>query len=121
MSRIEDEELENFRRDAQRKQHHGRTPKKIADAMSSLLSRRGFARVMSVSAFTEVWLKVVGEKLGSHTRAGEVKRGVLEVTVRNSAVMQELTFAKMSIIKQLAAAAPDQKVSNLRFRVGPID
>lgn len=118
MSRNEEEEaLENLRRDAVRKQHFPKGPKKMADVMSGLMARKGFARVMSVSAFTTIWQAAVGEKLASQTRTGELKRGVLEITVRNSAVLQELTFAKSGILKQLTA----HNIRDLRMKVGPID
>jgi hypothetical protein len=63
----------------------------------------------------------VGEKLAAHTRPGNVSRGVLEVMVRNSAVLQELSFLKVNLIKSLTKSVPEQKIRNIRFRVGPVD
>jgi predicted nucleic acid-binding Zn ribbon protein len=68
-----------------------------------------------------VWREAVGDEVTAHSRTGNIRRGVLEVVVRNSAVVQELTFRKHQLIKQLAKLNPGQKIRDLRFRVGPID
>jgi predicted nucleic acid-binding Zn ribbon protein len=67
------------------------------------------------------WREVAGDKLAKHSRTGNIRRGVLNVFVRNSAVVQELTFRKSQLIKQLAKLNPGQKIRDLRFQVGPID
>jgi hypothetical protein len=41
--------------------------------------------------------------------------------VGNSSVLQELAFLKSKVIKQLARLAPDQKIRDVRFRVGPLE
>ncbi|MCH5375138.1 MAG: DUF721 domain-containing protein, partial [Planctomycetes bacterium] len=73
------------------------------------------------SELGSVWNDAVGAELGGQTRLGNLRRGVLEVTVGNSAVMQELTFMKREILKDLKRLVPEQKIRDLRFRVGPVD
>ena len=89
--------------------------------MSQLLARRGYAQVQSAALCESAWREAVGQKLAPHTRPGNVRRGVLEVLVASSSVMQELAFVKAKVIKQLAQLAPDQKIRDVRFRVGPIE
>ena len=55
------------------------------------------------------------------TRPGNVRRGVLEVLVRNSSVLQELGFLKAKIVKTLTKLVPEQQIRDVRFRVGTID
>ena len=45
---------------------------------------------------------------------------VVEVTVCNSAVLQELTFRKTELVKKIATALPDQKIRDMRFRIGTL-
>ena len=52
---------------------------------------------------------------------GNVRRGVLEVLVSNSSVLQELSFLKPKAIKTLTRLVPEQQIKGVRFRVGPID
>ena len=51
---------------------------------------------------------------------GNVRRGVLEVIVGNSAALQELTFQKKHLLDKIAAALPDQKIRDVRFRIGVV-
>ena len=67
------------------------------------------------------WQQAAGSELGPHTRAGQTCRGVLDVLVRNSAVVQELTFRKKQLLKRLAELSPGRKIRDLRFRVGAIE
>jgi predicted nucleic acid-binding Zn ribbon protein len=96
-------------------------PKAVGDVVSQLLARRGYAQVQSAAGCQDAWQQAVGEKLAPHTRAGSVRRGVLEVLVANSAALHEVAFVKAKIIKTLARLLPDQKIRDLRLRVGPLD
>ena len=96
-------------------------PKAMGDVMSQLLARRGYAQVQTAAACTAAWRTAVGEKIAASTRAGTVRRGVLEVLVSNSSVLHELSFVKVQVLKTLKELAPDQQIREIRFRVGPID
>ncbi|MDZ4819715.1 MAG: DUF721 domain-containing protein [Planctomycetota bacterium] len=95
-------------------------PQRIADVLAQLLARRGYANQQSAAAFGEAWSKAVGEPMCQYTRAGNLKRGMLEVTVANSTLMQELGYQKSDILSSLSQLLPDQKIRDLRFRVGSI-
>ena len=96
-------------------------PKPMASVMSQLLAKRGYAQVQTAALSAAAWREAVGEKLAAGTRPGNVRRGVLEVLVRNSSIHQELAFLKAKIVKSLAALSPDQRIRDVRFRVGPLD
>lgn len=121
MNATPDQDLDDLRRDAERKQYRRALPKKMGDVLSNLLARKGYARVLSTSAFSAAWQEAAGQRLAAHSRAGDVKRGVLEITVRNSAVLQELTFAKRGLLQRLVALLADQKIKDVRFKVGTLD
>ena len=50
-----------------------------------------------------------------------MKRGVLEVLVSNSSVLQELAFLKTKAVKTLKQLVPEQQIRDVRFRVGAIE
>ena len=116
-----DDDEKHFRQDAQRKTIRIPPPKKIADALSNLMARKGYARVLAASALGDAWQTAAGQRLGNHSRPGNVKRGVLEVVVRSSAVLQELTFAKTKILKHLIEHCPSEQIRDVKFKVGAID
>ncbi|WP_254512925.1 DUF721 domain-containing protein [Anatilimnocola floriformis] len=94
--------------------------KKMGDVVGQLLVKRGYANVQQAASLDAVWTAAVGERLAPQTKAGQVKRGVLEVFVLNSAVMQELAFVKAKLVKTLATTAADQKIKDIKFRVGKL-
>jgi predicted nucleic acid-binding Zn ribbon protein len=98
-----------------------RAPQKASDIVAQLMAARGYARVQSAAVTRDAWNIAAGEKMSTHTTPGSLKRGVLEVLVRNSAVLQELTFQKKKILKKLVAALPDAKIEDLKFRVAVVD
>jgi hypothetical protein len=108
-------------RDIAGRQRYLGGPQPIAEAVAQLMAARGYARVQSSAEMDQVWSGAVGEALAAHCRPGNLRRGVLEVIVANSAVMQELEFLKRKILKELAQMTSNKKIRNLRFRIGPVD
>jgi predicted nucleic acid-binding Zn ribbon protein len=116
-----DEDERNLHDDFRRKQVRIPPPKPMADVLSQLLARRGYAQIQTAATCTAAWRTAVGDKLAANTRAGNVKRGVLEVLVRNSATLQELSFVKAKVLKTLKQQVPEQQIREVRFRVGAMD
>jgi len=96
-------------------------PKPIGNILAELLARRGYARVQAGGLSAAAWQAAAGELVSAYTRAGQVRRGVLEVFVSNSTLMQEMSFQKAALLKKLAELAPDENIRDLKFRVGPIE
>lgn len=104
--------------DYQRRRVPVREPKKISNVLSQLLAQRGYARVQAAAQFDQAWCSAAGERYASQTRCGTVRRGVLEVFAANSAVVQELSFMKAGLLQKLASLVPEQKIKDLKFKVG---
>ncbi len=95
-------------------------PQKIGDILSELMARRGYARVQSGGSCGDAWREAAGREVAQFTRATQVRRGVLEVLVSNSMMVQEIGFQKAALIQRLAELLPDEKIRDLKLRVGPI-
>ena len=98
---------------------HGR-PQQIGDLLAQLMARRGYARQTAAADFSAAWREAVGPTLAAFTRAGNLRRGALEVLVANSALLQEITFQKQAVLGRLQALLPDQKIRDLRFKIGTL-
>jgi predicted nucleic acid-binding Zn ribbon protein len=96
-------------------------PQHIGNVLAQLMARRGYARVRSANALAEAWRQVAGEQLAANTRATCVRRGVLEILVGNSTLAQEIGFKKQALIRQLAELLSDEKIRDLKCRVGPVN
>ena len=98
-----------------------RGPQPIGELLADLMARRGFARVQSARSLEAAWCEVAGELIGEYTRPAVVRRGKLEVIVANSTLVQELTYQKPALLRALADRLPEEKIKDLRFRVGPVE
>jgi len=109
--------------DLKKKQRYIPLPAKMDRLVSELLTRRGYARVKAASQLTDIWGDVVGERIAGMTIAGTIRRGMLEVTCKNSAVMQELAFKKHSLVTKLnqkmgsQGNQTNQQIKDLKLRV----
>jgi predicted nucleic acid-binding Zn ribbon protein len=97
------------------------TPQPIADVLAQLMARRGYARQAAAASSEAAWREAVGQALARVTRPGNIRRGVLEVFVANSTLLQELAFQKTQLLDRLRQLQPDDSIRDLRFRVGPIE
>jgi predicted nucleic acid-binding Zn ribbon protein len=96
-------------------------PQPISEVLAQLLARRGYARENAAASCQAAWREAAGAAIAKVTRPGNIRRGVLEVFVANSTLLQELGFQKIQILTRLKAALADQSVRDLRFRVGPVE
>jgi predicted nucleic acid-binding Zn ribbon protein len=97
-----------------------KAPQRLGEILPQLMARRGYARLIGSEDYSEAWNQVAGT-LAQVSRPGILRRGVLQITVSNSAAVQELTFQKKQLLKKLCEQLPEQKIRDLRFLVGPID
>jgi predicted nucleic acid-binding Zn ribbon protein len=108
------------RRQREERRSYARRPKKIADVVAQLLTKRGYGRIEANEQLAEAWAAAAGEPLATYSRPGKLRRGALEVLVTNSTIVQEFTFHKQRILAELGRKMPDAKIRDLRFRVGQI-
>jgi len=99
-----------------------RGPRPLTDILGELFAARGFSRLRARKELEDAWNGAVGEPAWRQTRLGEVRRGVLNVTVGHSALLEELaSFRKADLLAAIREAAPGTVIHDLRFRVGPLD
>jgi hypothetical protein len=99
-----------------------RGPKPVADILGELFATRGFGRLYAQKELEDAWNAAVGEPGCGQTRIGDVRRGVLNVTVAHSTLLEELAaFRKPTLLAALRRDAPGTVIHDIRFRVGPID
>jgi predicted nucleic acid-binding Zn ribbon protein len=98
-----------------------REPRRLSDILGELFTVRGYGRLRARQELEEAWNAAVGEPLCQQTRLGEVRRGVLSVTVAHSTLLGELaSFRKPALLAALRAGAPASTIHDIRFRVGAL-
>ena len=94
-------------------------PENFAEILGRLFTARGWGRKNDRLRLEGAWAEAAGPELLPDTRVNGIRRGVLEVEVRNAVLLQELTqFHKRTLLGKLRKALVGVTVSALKFRAG---
>jgi predicted nucleic acid-binding Zn ribbon protein len=98
-----------------------RGPRQLSEILGELFTVRGYGRLLARQELEDAWNRAVGEPYCRQTRLGDVRHGVLNVTVAHSTLLEELAaFRKASLLAALRATAPATPIDDIRFRVGDV-
>lgn len=96
-----------------------RGPENLSDILGRLFTSRGWGRKNDRLRLEQAWMSAAGEDWAKQTRVGGIRRGVLEVDVRNAVLMQELTqFHKKKLLEKLRISLAGMRLTDLKFRAG---
>ncbi|MCI0700896.1 MAG: DUF721 domain-containing protein [Planctomycetia bacterium] len=94
-----------------------RGPENLADILGRMFASRGWGRKNDRLRLEAAWAEVAGPELLRDTQVLGIKRGVLEIAVRNAVLLQELTqFHKRGLLTKLRVALPGVTLTDLKFR-----
>jgi len=94
---------------------------RLRSALDRFVVRTGLSTQISTSELERVWETVLGPAKAGMTSVGAVRRGVLQVTVGNSGLLEELElFRKAEILKRIRSSPVGSKVRDIRFRIGRV-
>jgi len=101
---------------------HSPTPKPsgptaIGSLITRLLARTGYDREHGASSLAGAWEEAAPVALKGASQAGMVRRGVLEVFVSHSALVQEMGFHKCETIARLGELVPAEGITDIRCRL----
>jgi len=92
-------------------------PRTIGSVMSRLLARTGYDREHGSDGIAVAWRQAAPPSLQGSSQAGLVRRGVLEVFVSHSALVQEMGFHKREVLARLGELIPAEGITDIRCRV----
>lgn len=92
-------------------------PENLADILGRLFTSRGWGRKNDRLRLESAWATAAGAEVLKDTAVLGMRRGVLEVAVRNAVLMSELAqFHKRGLLTKLRAAMPGVTLTDLKFR-----
>lgn len=92
-------------------------PISIGRIVSRLMARTGYDRERAADGLVAAWQEAAPAALKAASQPGLVRRGVLEVFVSHSALVQELGFQKRDVLAKLAVLAPSAGITDIRCRL----
>lgn len=94
-------------------------PETLKEILARLFVARGWGRRQGRLHLEKAWAAAVGPAQASATRVAGLRRGILEVEVNNSVLLQELAqFHKRQLLEKLRASLADTTIADLRFKAG---
>src|SRR6516164_4313006 len=98
-----------------------RGPRPLSEILGELFTVRGYGRLRARQELEDAWRAAVGQPNSCQTQLGEVRRGVLNVTVAHSALLEELAaFHKPLLLAALRCGAPDSQTDHVPLQVGAV-
>jgi hypothetical protein len=92
-------------------------PLSIGRIVSRLMARTGYDRERAADGLAAAWQEAAPAALKAASQPGLVRRGVLEVFVSHSALVQELGFQKREVLAKLTALVPAAGITDIRCRL----
>lgn len=94
-------------------------PEPLGDILGKLFAARGWGRRSARMQLERAWAEVADERQRQASRVVQLKRGVFEVEVNDSIVLQEMSnFGKRRLLDKLKKQLPGTPIAELRFRAG---
>jgi len=94
-------------------------PEPLGEILSRLFAARGWGRKQDRLRFERAWSEAIGPEWDPLTRLAGFRRGILEVEVVGSVLLQELAqFHKRRLVTRLRELLRGVTISDLRFRAG---
>jgi predicted nucleic acid-binding Zn ribbon protein len=96
-------------------------PESLGEILSRLFTARGWGRRQERLRLEQAWAGAAGPEQARHTQVSNLRRGVLEIVVGNSVLLQELAhFHKRRLLEELRRRLPGTIITDLRFRNGVV-
>jgi predicted nucleic acid-binding Zn ribbon protein len=96
-------------------------PERLSEILSRLFAARGWGRQQERLRLERAWAEAAGPEYAAITRVAGFRRNVLEVEVKGSIPLQELSqFHKRRVLERLRQVLAGVTIADLRFRAGAL-
>lgn len=91
-------------------------PTHLSSLLGNLVRKRGIAEESANQVLENIWKQCVTERVASKSHVKRFSNGVLEITVTNGAILEELTcYLKHEILPALQERHPEPPITSLKF------
>lgn len=98
-----------------------RGTRSLSDILCELITVRGYGRLLARQTLENTWNTAIGEPHCRQTQVGEIRRGVLNVTVAHASLLEELAvFRKAALLASLQSSDLGAAIHDIQFQVGSV-
>jgi len=91
-------------------------PSSLGRLLDQVFRRRGIAEKSGQERLSAMWAEVTGERIGQKSYVRQLRGGVLEIGVRNGAVLEELSsYLKHDLLTEIQSKHIELKIQSLKF------
>ncbi len=91
-------------------------PSRLSSLLTRLVRNKGLTERSSLQELDSLWKQSAGERIASRSRVRRLNRGVLEISVSNGAILEELIcYLQHDLLTALQQQLPQQSVKSLKF------
>lgn len=91
-------------------------PSSLGRLLDLVVRRRGIAEKSGQEKLSKMWAEVAGERIGQKSYVRRQRGGVLEIGVRNGAVLEELSsYLKHDLLTEIQSKYIELKIQSLKF------
>ncbi len=91
-------------------------PASLGRLLDQVVRRHGIAEKSGQQKLNAIWAEVAGERIGNKSYVRRLRGGVLEVGVRNGAVLEELSsYLKHDLLAEIQSKHVDLRIQSLKF------
>jgi len=87
----------------------------LKNALEGFLNSSGIGSLIKYPNVTKAWNEISGTEISKHTMIYSFKRGVLEIGVNSSALLNEVEFAKKEYLRAIQEKIKRPFVRKLMF------
>jgi len=95
-------------------------PEPIGDVLKNVVEELSKAKKKGIFEILSAWPALVGKEFSRHARPASLKKGVLLVSVDESAWLYQANFRKEELLKALKKKVGAEKIRKMQFRIGNI-
>jgi|GEM_PF-299532 len=91
-------------------------PASLGRLLDVVVRRRGIAEKSGQQELDIIWAEVAGERIGQRSSVRRLRDGVLEIGVRNGAVLEELSsYLKHDLLAAIQSSHAELNIRSLKF------
>ncbi len=96
-------------------------PRRLGEQMERIYGEKGWRHPWQIFALVRQWQAIAGKEMAARTMPAFLRRDVLWVYVRNSAVMQHMQMQKPGLLEQVNRHVEGMRITDIRWMLEPAD